>query len=487
MERQLDRTAGKLLQAALETKGMKFRLKAQTAELIAGESGRVARCGSRTATLIPADLVCMAAGIRPNAELAEQAGIECNRGIVRHRRPADLATPAIYAVGECADHRGTRLRSGGAAASSKPRCAPPTWPMQGQDIYEGSVTSTKLKVTGIDVFSAGDFSGAEGTEDIVFNDPGHGASTSAWCSRAIIWWARCSTATPRMAPGTSSCCSEAQDIHAICATTWCLATPTWATRTAPRPAPRPAPLEAPTPSRGKAPSAVAPTAPMARYARRSASTSCCPSPKRSAFSLEAPTAAPPAVPPSLLLSLQLAPRDHRRPPAPTGRGARRRPRPCSHGGRAHGVHLLRPGPRCAGRPHATAVGAKLATLLDGVVGPHPLALGVSGCRQDCPNSAGKDVGAIGLESGYTLYIGSDAATARLVCDVKDDDAVLEYSGAFIQLYREEAYFLEPAGQYLDRVGMDQVRRRVLDDPHRRRDLHDRLLFAQQRYKNPWPA
>lgn len=94
---------------------------------------------------------------------------------------------------------------------------------------------------------------------------------------------------------------------------------------------------------------------------------------------------------------------------------------------------------------------------------------------------------IGLASGYALHIGGDTAIARIVCKVKDDDEVLEYSSAFIQLYREEAFFLEPAGRFLDRVGLDHVRRQVLDDANLRRELHGRLLFARQRYKDPWPA
>ena len=82
MDRQLDRPAGRMLQAALEAKGMKFRMQAQTAELVKGESGRVCAVKFKDGTSIPADLVCFAAGIRPNVALAEKAGIHCNRGIV---------------------------------------------------------------------------------------------------------------------------------------------------------------------------------------------------------------------------------------------------------------------------------------------------------------------------------------------------------------------------------------------------------------------
>ena len=103
MERQLDRTAGKMLQAALEKKGMKFRLNAQTAELIADESGRVSAVRFKDGETIPADLVCMAAGIRPNAELAEQAGLECNRGIVVSDA-LQTSDPSIYSVPQPTEH-----------------------------------------------------------------------------------------------------------------------------------------------------------------------------------------------------------------------------------------------------------------------------------------------------------------------------------------------------------------------------------------------
>jgi nitrite reductase (NADH) large subunit len=105
MERQLDKTAADMLQKSLEAKGLKFRLGAQTAELIGGESGRVCTVKFKDGETIPADLVCMAAGIRPNVELAEKAGIHCDRGIVVNDT-MQTYDPRVYAVGECANHRG---------------------------------------------------------------------------------------------------------------------------------------------------------------------------------------------------------------------------------------------------------------------------------------------------------------------------------------------------------------------------------------------
>ena len=172
MERQLDRTAGLMLQKALEDKGMKFLLPMHTAELIAAHSGRVGSVKFKDGTVIPADLVVMAAGIRPNTELAESAGLHCNRGIVVNDT-MQTYDPRVYSVGECANHRGIAY---GLVAPlfEQAKVAANHLAMYGIGRYQGSVTSTKLKVTGIDVFSAGDFSGGEGTEDIVLSDPGIG-------------------------------------------------------------------------------------------------------------------------------------------------------------------------------------------------------------------------------------------------------------------------------------------------------------------------
>src|SRR6266704_2983538 len=143
MERQLDRAAAELLQQSLEAKGLQFLLQKQTAEIVANEQGRVRAVRFKDGSEIAADLVVMAVGIRPNTELAESAGIWCHRGIAY-----GLVAPLFEMAKVCANH----LAHFGIGR------------------YAGSVTSTKLKVTGIDLFSAGEFSGGAGTEDIVLND-----------------------------------------------------------------------------------------------------------------------------------------------------------------------------------------------------------------------------------------------------------------------------------------------------------------------------
>ncbi|MET0333513.1 MAG: nitrite reductase large subunit NirB, partial [Rhizobacter sp.] len=174
MERQLDDTAGKLLQKSLESRGLKFMIGAQTQALIGdqdgGKAGRVMAVQFKDGTEVPADLVVMAAGIRPNTELAEKIGVHCNRGIVVNDTMQTITDPRIYSVGECAAHRGIAYGLVAPLFEQGKVCATHLAEF-GIGRYQGSQTSTKLKVTGIDLFSAGEFMGGEGTEEIVMSDP----------------------------------------------------------------------------------------------------------------------------------------------------------------------------------------------------------------------------------------------------------------------------------------------------------------------------
>lgn len=169
LERQLDKTAGQLLQTALEARGLHFRLNEQTEALLNDGKGAVKAVQFKNGDVIPADLVVMAAGIRPATELAELAGLPCNRGILVNDT-LQTYDPRIYAIGECASHRGTAYGLVAPLFEQAKVCANHLAQL-GFARYKGSVTSTKLKVTGIDLFSAGDFMGGEGTETITLQDP----------------------------------------------------------------------------------------------------------------------------------------------------------------------------------------------------------------------------------------------------------------------------------------------------------------------------
>jgi nitrite reductase (NADH) large subunit len=170
MERQLDDVAGKLLQKSLEARGLQFLMGAQTQELVGGTDGRVTAIKFKDGTEVPADLVVMAVGIRPNVELAQSMRLHCDKGIVVNDTLQTITDARVYSVGECAAHRGTAY---GLVAPlfEQAKVAANHLAQFGIGRYVGSLTSTKLKVTGIDLFSAGNFSGGEGTEEIVMSDP----------------------------------------------------------------------------------------------------------------------------------------------------------------------------------------------------------------------------------------------------------------------------------------------------------------------------
>jgi nitrite reductase (NADH) large subunit len=169
MERQLDPDAGKLLQKSLEDRGLKFLLGKNTQEIVGDENGHVKAVRFDDGLELPAELVVMAVGIRPNTALAESCGIYCNRGIVVNDT-MQTYDPRVYAVGECVNHRGTAYGLVAPLFEMAKVCANHL-AYFGIGQYQGSVTSTKLKVTGIDLFSAGEFMGGEGTEEIVLSDP----------------------------------------------------------------------------------------------------------------------------------------------------------------------------------------------------------------------------------------------------------------------------------------------------------------------------
>lgn len=170
MERQLDEAAGWLLRQELERRGHTILTSASTTAIL-GVEGKVVGVELEDGTRIRADIVVMAAGIKPAVALAKGAGLMCERGIVVDDHMA-TSDPAILAVGECIQHRGQCY---GLVAPIWEMCRVLADNLTGvASEYAGSVTSTKLKVSGVDVFSAGDFSGGDGCEDIIMRDAAHG-------------------------------------------------------------------------------------------------------------------------------------------------------------------------------------------------------------------------------------------------------------------------------------------------------------------------
>ncbi|WP_428852767.1 NAD(P)/FAD-dependent oxidoreductase [Imbroritus primus] len=170
LDRQLDAPAAALLKQALEARGLHFMLGMNTTALL-GE-GHVHAVQFSNGQQIPADLVVMAAGVRPNIALAQAAHLHCERGIVVDDT-LQTYDPRIYAVGECVQHRAATFG-----------LVTPLWEQArvcathlagaGHRRYVQRATATKLKVTGIDLYSVGDFIGGPDSEDLVMRDPGRG-------------------------------------------------------------------------------------------------------------------------------------------------------------------------------------------------------------------------------------------------------------------------------------------------------------------------
>ena len=615
MERQLDRSAGKMLQAALEKKGMKFKLNAHTAELVKGESGRVCAVRFKDGSTLPADLVCMAAGIRPNVALAEQAGIHCNRGIVVNDT-LQTYDPRIYAVGECANHRGTAYGLVAPLFEQAKVCANHL-AMYGIGRYQGSVTSTKLKVTGIDVFSAGDFSGSDGTEDIVLHDPGAGiykrlvlkddklvgavlygdTKDGAWyfqllkdgqdihdirdnlvfgnshlgdvghkgnslaagmpdnaevcgcngvCKGTIVKAIKehglfTLEDVRKHTKASSSCGSCTGLVEQILASTiggayqpadstnkpvcGCTDHSHGEVRRAIREHKLLSVAEAQQFLDWKTPNGCASCRPALNYYCISSWPHEAVDDPQSRFINERAHAniqkdgTYSVVPrmwggltnPAELRAIADAAEKYKVPTVKVTGGQRidllgvkKEDLPAMWAdfaragmvsGHAYGKSL-RTVKTCVGSEHcrfgtqrSMELGVKLEKMLFGMWSPHKFKLAVSGCPRNCAESGIKDIGVIGVDSGYELYVGGNGGikteVAQFFCKVADDDEVLEYGGAFIQLYREEGFYLERTCHYLERVGLEHVKKAVLEDADQRQALYERLLFALQNYKDPW--
>jgi nitrite reductase (NADH) large subunit len=142
-----------------------------------------------------------------------------------------------------------------------------------------------------------------------------------------------------------------------------------------------------------------------------------------------------------------------------------------------------------GTQDSTKMGQDLERALWRMYAPHKVKLAVSGCPRNCAESGIKDVGVIGVDSGWEIYVGGNGGikteVAHFFVKLKTAEEVLEYSGAFLQLYREEGWYLERTVHYISRVGLDYVKKKILDDAEGRRALWERLQFSLADEPDPW--
>jgi nitrite reductase (NADH) large subunit len=142
-----------------------------------------------------------------------------------------------------------------------------------------------------------------------------------------------------------------------------------------------------------------------------------------------------------------------------------------------------------GTQDSTQMGKDLERALWRMYAPHKVKLAVSGCPRNCAEAGIKDVGVIGVDSGWEIYIagngGIKTEVAEFLCKLKTAEEVLEYSGAFLQLYREEGWYLERTVHYVGRVGLDYVKKKILEDHAGRKALWERLQFSLDGEPDPW--
>jgi len=612
MERQLDRVAGKLLQKSLTERGMQFLMQAQTAELLGNDAGRVRAVKFKDGSEVPADLVVMAVGIRPNTQLAEKMRLHVDRGIVVNDTLQTTTDARIYAVGECAAHRGIAY---GLVAPlfEQGRVAANHLAEFGIGRYVGSLTSTKLKVTGIDLFSAGNFQGGEGTEEIVLSDPYSGVYKKlvikddklvgaclygdtvdgSWYFKLLRDGRAVGDLRDKLMFGESNMgdaghqgqnkAAAMLDTDEVCGCNGV--------------------------TKGQICKAIQEKGlftldEVRKHTKASASCGSCTglveqilmataggdysaTPKtkpvcactdhghqavRDAIvqhhlltsdavfrfmEWKTPDGCPTCRPAINYYRLSSWP--HEAQDDPQSRFINERSHaniqkdgtysvvPRMWGGETSAAELrriadvvdkyqiptvkvtggqridllgvkkedlqavwrdigmpsghayakaLRTVKTCVGKEwcrmgtqDSTQLGKDLERAFFGMQAPHKVKFAVSGCPRNCAESGIKDVGIIGVDSGWEMVIagngGIKTEVAQFFVKLKTAEEVMEYTGAFMQLYREEGWYLERTVHYVARVGLDHVKKKILGDPAGRAALWARLQHALAGEPDPW--
>ncbi|MEP7242774.1 MAG: nitrite reductase large subunit NirB [Gammaproteobacteria bacterium] len=613
LERQLDPVAAQLLQKSLVDRGLQFRLNTSTLAILGDESGHVNGVKFSDGTEQPTDLVVMAAGIRPNTRLAEEAGLHCQRGIVVNDA-LQTFDPRVYAVGECASHRGIAYGLVAPLFEQAKICANHLAHF-GIGIYSGSVSSTKLKVTGIDLFSAGNFMGGIGTEEIVLSDPAGGVYKklvikdqkligaclygdtvdSSWYFKLLKGGTNIDEmrdqlmfGEPVQGGGGTPAVNRAAGMadkdevcgcNGVCKGTIVKAISTQGLSTLDE-----------VRKHTKASSSCGACTPLVeqilmstlgtsfKQASRTRSVCGCTThghgevraaireqrllTHRQVYDFlewHTPNGCATCRPAINYYLLATWPREATDDPQSRFINERAHANiqkdgtfsvvPQMKGGVTNSSELrriadvadkysipmvkvtggqridllgvrkddlvnvwkdlgmrsghaygksIRTVKTCVGSEfcrfgtqNSTQMGIDLETMLANMWSPHKVKLAVSGCPRNCAESGIKDVGIIAVESGWEIHIGGNGGikteVAQFFAKVKTSDEVKEYTGAFLQLYREEAYYLDRTVHYIARVGLPYLKMQIVDDAANRKRLHERLLFSLEGLNDPWAA
>ncbi len=613
MERQLDGSAGYLLEKALVDRGVDIRTRANTKAILGKD--RVTGVALDDGSELAADIVVMAVGIRPNIELARSAGLDVGRGVQvdGFMRTSD---PDVFAVGECIEFEGNVY---GLVAPLYEQAKVAGAVLAGRDAapFVHSETSTKLKVTGIDLFSAGDFAEAEERDEVVFRDASRGvykrlvlegdkligavlygetADGSFFLQRirsgeliskderdTLIFgqaFAGAGPADPMAAvaalPDDVEICgcngvSKGEILQAVSSgAVKDLASARACTKassscgTCTGLVEQLLSLSLGDAFEANAPAGICPCTDLGHDEVRRLilaqslksipavmqeldwKTSCGCAKCRPALNYYLLAAWPgeyvddaqsrfinervhaniqkdgtySVVPrmwgglttPDELRAIADVADKFRIPTVKvTGGqridllGVRKEDLPDVWGDlNAAGLvsgHAYAKGLRTVktcvgtdwcrfGTQDSTGLGVKLEKLMWGSWTPHKVKLAVSGCPRNCAEATCKDIGVVCVDSGYELHFAGAAGMhvrgTDILCKVETEDEVLEYASALMQLYREQAWYLERIYKWSARVGLDKVRSQIVDDSEKRAALYDRFLYSQQfMQQDPW--
>ena len=611
LEKQLDKTAGIMLQKSLEAKGLKFHLNTNTETLVGNDEGRVTSIKFKEGFELPADLVVFGVGIRPNYALAESAGIHCDRGIVVNDAMQTF-DPRVYSVGECVNHRGISYGLVAPLFEMAKVCATHLANF-GIGSYKGSVTSTKLKVTGIDLFSAGDFSGGDDTEEIVLHDAIGGVykklviqddkiigavlygdtADGSWyfqmlrdgkpiheirdhlmfgqsaigntgqqgqdlaadmpdemevcgcngvCKGSIVNAIQADGLftlddVKKQTKAGSSCGSCTGLVEQILASTLgggyappatdkavcgCTDLSHEQVREEIRTQKY---LTIPDATKGmkwSTPNGCATCRPALNYYLISTWPHEATDDPQSRFINERvhaniqkdgtysviPRMYGGVTNPNQLRKIADVADKYEVPMVKLTGGQRidllgvkkedlpnmwadlDMPSGYAYGKSIRTVKTCVGSEFCRfGTQNSTQLGIDIEKAFDHMWAPHKVKFAVSACPRNCAESGIKDVGIIGVDSGWEMYVGGNGGikteAGQFLCQVKNAEEVLEYSGAFIQIYREEAHYLDRTVHWIERVGLDYVKQRVLEDAEGRKAAFERLLYTLQGAVDPW--
>ena len=615
MERQLDPAAGALLRGALEERGIEFKMKAVTDAILGAD--KVEGIRFKDGSEVPADLIVMAVGIRPNTELAANSGIACERGVMvddwMHTN-----IPDIYAVGECVQHRNQCYGLVAPLFDMAKVCAADLAELTPAG-YEGTVTATRLKVTGIDLFSAGDFIGDKETDDIIFRDISAGiykklvvrgnrlvgavlygeTNDGPWYFQMVRDGSDISELRPRIVFGqahaeagaggsaggginiaampddaqicgcngvckstivgaitakglttldevrshtkASASCGQCSTLvqqvltatigaDAVVITEPAICKCTHHTHDEVRQAiiaqslkTMPAIMQA---LDWKHEDGCAKCRPALNYYLLCAWPGEYVDDQRSRFINERVHAniqkdGTYSVVPRMwggvtnaaelraiadvvdrydIPSVKITGGQRidllgvRKEDLPAVWGDLNRAGMVSGHAYAKGLRTVK---TCVGSEwcrfgtqDSTGLGIQLEKMTWGSWTPHKFKMAVSGCPRNCAEATIKDFGVVCLDGGYDLVVGGnggiDLRGTDPMCRVGTEAEVLEYCGAFMQIYREEARYMERTAPWVERVGIEYVRRRVVEDAEGRKSAHQRFLYSQKFSQNdPW--